>query len=259
MRQGASVWDCTAAKAAMTTIGGTPTMASRRRHFGSVRKLPSGRYQATYWHQAVRHTGTATFKTKTDAQTWLSTVETDIRRGAWVDPAGGRITFGNYVDDWLAQRHDLRPRTLELYRSLVTRHLRPTFGKVPLSDITTAKVRSWHATIAADHPTTAAKAYRLLRSVMGTAVADGLVLTNPCAVKGAGQERTPERHIPSLDLVRAIADAAGNRYHAVVMTAALSGLRSGELAALESDATSTWSTAPSPSSNKLRPWWVKDE
>jgi len=39
--------------------------------------------------------------------------------------------------------------------------------------------------------------------------------------------------VPSVEVVRAIADAAGGRYRALVLTAASSGLRSGELAALE--------------------------
>jgi hypothetical protein len=60
-----------------------------RRHFGSVRKLPSGRYQASYWHQAGRHIAGETFLSKGDAQTWLSGMETEIKRGAWVDPIGG--------------------------------------------------------------------------------------------------------------------------------------------------------------------------
>ena len=30
-------------------------MPTRRRHFGNVSKLPSGRWQANYWHQGIRH------------------------------------------------------------------------------------------------------------------------------------------------------------------------------------------------------------
>ena len=55
----------------------------------------------------------------------------------------------------------------------------------------------------ADQLTTAAKAYRLLRAVLMTATADGLILTNPCVVRRAGLERDPERLIPSLDIVEA--------------------------------------------------------
>ena len=204
-----------------------------RRHFGSVRKLPSGRYQASYWHLAERHPADQTFETKADAQSWLSEVETEIRRGRWINPSSGRLLFGAYVDDWLTQRYDIRPRTRELYTSLIKRHLKPTFERVPLTAITTASIRRWHADNAKDQPTTAAKAYRLLRAVLMTAVADGVILANPCMVKGAGQERAPERKIPSLETVETIATGVGDRYRALVYTAALAGLRAGELSGLE--------------------------
>jgi integrase len=204
-----------------------------RRHFGSVRKLPSGRYQASYWHLAERHTADQTFETKADAQSWLSEVETEIRRGRWVNPAAGRVLFGNYVDDWLIQRYGIRPRTRELYTSLIKRHLKPTFERVPLTDISTASVRRWHAGIAKKQPTTAAKAYRLLRAVLMIATADGIIQANPCIIKGAGLERPPERNVPTLETLAAIADALDDRYRALVYTAALAGLRAGELSGLE--------------------------
>ena len=37
---------------------------TKRRHFGNVRKLPSGRYQAAYWHEGRRHTAPMTFAAK---------------------------------------------------------------------------------------------------------------------------------------------------------------------------------------------------
>jgi hypothetical protein len=57
------------------------TAMTSRRHFGSVRKRASGRWQATYWHQGILHTGPNTFTTKGDALAWLSGMEVDIRRG----------------------------------------------------------------------------------------------------------------------------------------------------------------------------------
>ena len=69
-------------------------MATRRR-FGSVRRLPSGRWQARYWDAAGnRLTAPTTFATKTDAQRWLSAAETDMARGDWHDPRLGDLPFG---------------------------------------------------------------------------------------------------------------------------------------------------------------------
>jgi integrase len=72
-----------------------------------------------------------------------------------------------------------------------------------------------------------------LRTVLGTAAADGLIPANPCTIRGAGTEHTPERQIPSLVTVNAIAERLDGRYKALVFTAALAGLRLGELSALE--------------------------
>lgn len=99
-----------------------------KRTFGSVRKLPSGRYQASYWHEGERQTASRTFGAKATANAYLATVEADIRRGGWIDPSAGAVVFRDYADRWLTSRHDLAERTVELYRWLLDRHILPTFG-----------------------------------------------------------------------------------------------------------------------------------
>ena len=69
-----------------------------RRYFGSVRKLPSGRWQASFWHDGQRHTAANTFTAKADA---LAYAETDLQRGEWIDPAAGKVTLSKYATDWL--------------------------------------------------------------------------------------------------------------------------------------------------------------
>jgi hypothetical protein len=69
-----------------------------RRRFGTVRTLPSGRYQVRYFDASgARHTAPVTFARKGDADAWLASVQTDLRRGDWIDPALGRITFGEWA------------------------------------------------------------------------------------------------------------------------------------------------------------------
>jgi integrase len=79
---------------------------------------------------------------------------------------------------------------------------------------------------------TAAKAYRLLKAVFNTAVDDGLIRRNPCRIKGAGQEVSPERPVLTVPEVYALADAVDRRYRAPVLLACFGSLRWGELAAL---------------------------
>jgi integrase len=81
-------------------------------------------------------------------------------------------------------------------------------------------------------PVTAAKAYQLLRAVMNTAVDDGLIRRNPCRIKGAGSEDSPERPVLTVRQVYALADAVDPRYRALILLATFAGLRWAALAAL---------------------------
>ena len=179
-----------------------------RRLFGTIRKLPSGRYQARYVDASGRrHQARSTFPSKGDAGRWLSDVEAAIARGTWIDPDAGRVLLADYAQGWIDSRPGLRPRTRELYQSLLDLHLEPTLGDVPLDRLTPALVRRWYVSSIARQDlgrVTLAKCYRLLRAVLNTAVTDGLLARNPCVIKGAGTERSAERPVATLAQVWAL-------------------------------------------------------
>ncbi len=200
-----------------------------RSTFGSVRKRTSGRWQASYWHEGQHYTGPRTFDAKSDARAWLSTVEADIHRGTWLDPDAGAVTFGAYAGRWLDGRHDLAERSAGLYAWLLARHVLPTFGAAGMAKIKPSAVRSWHAGIANDHPSTAAKAYRLLSQIMRTAVRDRIIAVNPCDEKGAGVEHASERPTASVAEVAALADAMPAQLRIAVLLAAWCQLRRAEI------------------------------
>ena len=84
--------------------------------------------------------------------------------------------------------------------------------------------------------TEAAQAFRLLHTGMAQAVSDGLIPANPCAIKGASQRDSrhrTERRVLTPDELWALADAMPQRYRAAVVLSFLSGLRAGELFALQ--------------------------
>ena len=207
-------------------------MTSTRRHFGNVRKLPSGRYQASYWFDGRRHIASRTFGTRTDAHLFLDDVSTSLTRGDWIDPDAGRRNFAAYAEEWLAQRTELRPLSRDQYSSLIANHLVPAFGHMELARISTGQVRSWHATTLARRPGAAASAYRLLRAIFNTAVTDELVTRSPCRVKGAGADRAKERAIPTVAQVEALMNAMPAQLRAAVVLAAWGTLRRGEVLGL---------------------------
>lgn len=203
-----------------------------RRAFGTVRKLPSGRWQALYLHAVSRQRVTApsTFRTKAEADRWLAVTETDLNRGDLLSHEGQRVLFGDYADTWLAGKENLRPKTLEVYRYLLRVHILPTFESLPIGRIDVATVRSWHSRLGAHGlaKATTAKAYRVLRQILSAAVDDCLLRENPCRVVGAASERSAERRVPSLDEVVALAEAIAPPYRAMVLLSGFCGLRRGE-------------------------------
>ncbi|MDX6238192.1 MAG: hypothetical protein QOG10_3007 [Kribbellaceae bacterium] len=82
-------------------------------------------------------------------------------------------------------------------------------------------------------PTMVAKAYRLLRAVLMTAVDDELIKRNPCRVSGAGTERPSERPVLTLEQVCALAEQIPERQRMLIIVATFASPRFGEVTALE--------------------------
>jgi integrase len=82
-------------------------------------------------------------------------------------------------------------------------------------------------------PTLRAHCYGLLRTIMGTALSDGKIRTNPCVIRGAGSARRVHKIRPaSLDEIAVIAKEMPEQYRAVVLLASWCALRFGELTEL---------------------------
>lgn len=207
-----------------------PNARGRRRRFGSVRQLRSGQWQARYQDpEGILRPADRTFPTKTQAEQWLTRTEADLLAGDWTDPDAALITFREYATDWIDERSGLRPKTIEVYRYVLGRHLLPGLGTRALSEIKEAQVRRWRRGLldGGASPVTAAKAYRLLKAIMNTAVDDGLIRRNPCRIKGAAQDRSPEREILTVRQVFTLARVIDPRYRAMVLLGVFTSLRWG--------------------------------
>lgn len=205
-----------------------------RRRFGNVRRLPSGRYQARYrGTDGVLRSAPHPFGTKRDAEQWLALAESEVLRGDWSDPERARVLLSDFGRRWIAE-HNMSHRTREEYESLWRLHVDPFLGPRELIEITTDVVRQWRARLLREGRSEdrTAKAYRLLRAIMNTAVEDERIKRNPCRVKGAGQHRTPERPVATIPQVFTLADAVPERFRVLVLAATFTGLRWGELIAL---------------------------
>jgi integrase len=185
------------------------------RRFGNVRKRESGRYQIRYPGPDGRmRTGLETYERKGDAERALVIIDAQMASGSWTDPERGRIQLGDYASVWIAERPGLRPRTMDLYRWLLRKHIEPYLGSVPVGKLSARLVREWRAKLLSNgvSVSVAAKAYRLLRAIMTTAVdEDNMLPRNPCRIKGAGDEDAAERPVLTVPQVFDLAERVGRR------------------------------------------------
>jgi integrase len=209
-------------------------MARKRRGFGRLRQLPSGRWQAAYvGPDGKLHKSRRTYAKEHDAEGWLAAERRKIDLGTWgaVERSDG-ITLRAYADQWIVQRQ-LRPRTRAHYESMLERLILIDLGDAKIVTLTPAKIREWHSALGSDHPTRNAHAYALLHAICATAVQDEVLDANPCRIRAAMQTKR-KRDVDVLTPAEVDKLAAKMPAHlrASVVLAAWCGLRWGETSEL---------------------------
>ncbi|OBK72894.1 site-specific integrase [Mycobacterium sp. 1274761.0] len=208
-----------------------------RRSWGKVRRLASGRWQASYIGPDLqRHVGPHSYTAKIDAEAWLIDERRVIERGEWTPPrqrAAAKtaevVTVGQYAKQWIAHRN-LKPRTRMGYEASLANHIEPVLGAIPVKSLTPQAVRAWHAGMDKKTPTARAHAYQLLHAAIATAVSDGLLPANPCNVPKALSAKVKRQAVILTPAqVAALADAMQpKRLRAMVLVMAWCAPRWGE-------------------------------
>ena len=237
--------------------------------FGSVRELPSGKWQARYTDDATgRQRSGGVFNTRAEADKRVAELRL-AKRKARRNPAPSTKThFKQFAEAWL-----LKSRIRIRSRSADTRSARTLCArieafssatsfrrseKVRLDQITPAMVETWYY----EHPllkpknrtnkarpgsnsgpeghahlNAMAKAYRLLRAILETAGRRGFIADNPCDIELAGIEPTPDRPYVTIDDVAGILAALDTdrwrRWQFLILLFAFCGPRFSEAASLQ--------------------------
>lgn len=208
-----------------------------RSSFGSIRRLPSGRYQARYQLDGTGASRAAptTFTTRAEASSWLARERVRLEASLSSSPRATRARAPkllDYCETWLNDR-PLRPSTRQTYRRYLDLHILPVLGPLRLDEITPATVRAWHQALAPKAPTVRARTYATLKTILGTAVSDEFIDANPCRIRGASQAR-PATDVVILEPteVAALAAEMPERYRLAIFLGAYCQLRVGEALAL---------------------------
>lgn len=192
---------------------GNPMRVKTERHGTGLR------YRARY----IGPDGTEKSKSFPDrqkrfAEQWLSNIEADMSRGAYVDSAAGRTTFRQYGEKWLAgQTTDMTTRTTVEVQ--LRRHAFPYIGPRPLDSFKPEHIREWLGTLETTLPKSSYRRviFNTVSAVLTAAVEDGRLLKNPCRATSvrAPLAGTPRVRPWTAERVFAVRAALPERYRAM--------------------------------------------
>lgn len=192
------------------------------------------RYMAMYRDPHGRTRSAGTYAKERDALRAAQRQDHQLAEGKWLDPAGGKITFGEYaVRVWLPSRH-LEVSTRAGYLSYLRNHFVPFFGAMTLARIMPSTIQDW-VTYAVEQglsPRSIAKYHVMLHSVFARAVRDRLIAFNPCEETELPKVVTKRARTLTPEEFALVLAEIPDRFKPLVLTAIETGLRWGELVAL---------------------------
>ncbi|GAA3862683.1 tyrosine-type recombinase/integrase [Saccharothrix violaceirubra] len=176
------------------------------------------------------------FATRGDAEDRAADIESDQRRGRFVDPRLAQTSVGEWVTQWV-DAHDVSGVTEATYDSHLRNHILPRFAATELGELSRMTIKAWAKTLRRSlSDRSVADVVGLLSMILGEAVDEGLIGSNPCRKLRLNAGDQPERPHADADEVTAIAGRMTSPANAaLVVTAAYTGMRWGELAGLQWD------------------------
>ncbi|MGH7667064.1 MAG: site-specific integrase [Candidatus Dormibacteria bacterium] len=215
-------------------------MAGRRGNgSGSVGKRSDGRWSARY---VVRDgEGSSVRKmiygrTRAEVEARLASALRDRNLGLISARRGRGPTIGDYAERWLTLHEGrIRRSTSIRYRELITRHVVPWLGNVPLARLEISQVNDLLAAKLAVGlaPRTVHHIRAVLRAMLGAALREGYVQRNVAALADPPAVSHVERTAVTAELAQALLALAADDRDGPLWTLALAtGARVGELLAL---------------------------
>jgi integrase len=174
------------------------------------------------------------FRTQQEAKEFKQTMDRSVKRGEWLDPNRSDITLNEWFDIWIPTKAGRAPKTVTGYKQTFSSHIAPHFGSWKLNSITHMDVQAWVSQAVKGGVGLSAlrHAVGLLSRLFASAILDERVSRNPATNIDLPKKLKKEIRILTPSELHQLAGACGG-YSTMVYFAALTGMRFGEIAALQ--------------------------
>jgi integrase len=220
----------------MTTTTRHP--AKRRpRGEGSIKQLPDGRW----WTVRLVTNGRKLRRTRRTQAEALAALD-ELKRRAGMGVPLGRYSVGDALTDFLEHGRQSRgwaPATTRAYTSAIESHIRPRLGRKQLADLSVRDAQAFLDGLLESGQSAAHVRYvrGVLRTALAHAMRQELIVRNVASLASVPQPQRPEiRALSASELHSLISALDASPARTLLITAAFTGMRRGELIALRWDA-----------------------
>jgi len=218
-------------------------MARRGNGEGSITKVRDnlwmGRVMIGYKKDGKPNRKTVYGKTRKEVQDKLVKLLNEVNMGTYIEPT--KITLAQWLQEWLDKykKVKIKPSTYELYESLIKIIINPELGNIPLKDLRPIQIQSFYNKLYEEEKyssSTVRKIHVVLRGALDQAVKNRLILENVTLHVELPRPDTKKVKVFTLEEQRKFEECAKNyKYYAAYIVMLDTGLREGELLALEWD------------------------
>lgn len=200
----------------------------------SITRRKDGAWRARYRDETGKE-HSRHFKRKKDGQLWLDEVTASIVTGTYVGPKAGRTPFRVYAEEW-RKNQVFRPSTATGVELALKKRVYPVIGDMPLDTIKPSQIQALVRRLTDVYaPRTVTVTYSYVSSIFKAAVLDRKIPRTPCEQIKLPEIETTKVEPVDTETVLRIADAIPHHLRALVITAAGTGMRQGELFGLTVD------------------------
>ncbi len=232
-------------------------MAQRRKSgSGTVRQRKDGRWEGRivthYDEKGLPKTKSVLAKTKSECQIKLKVLrESLVAKEPSVDKLEPDMLFGDWMKIWYEDysKPKLRPATQSGYESAIQLHIIPNVGHIPIKTLTVNDLQQFYNRTKTEGRKRMADYYgeglsnrtvriihALCHMALDKAVTEGLIRINPAANCKPPSKETPEIEVLTHEeLQRFFIQAKEEGYYELFLLELATGLRRGELLALQWD------------------------
>lgn len=205
----------------------------------AIREHPATKRPSVYWYEPNGKKRQKTFKNKSDAIKFKKIIEAELLTNRYTSPFAGQTLIQDWLETIGYSRQSNRESTKIQHKLMYNKLIVPYFGSKKLDSVRPTDVVDFlfHLQNLDYSSETQRKVLNLLSRVFETAVEEEMIVKNPCKTSLVRSSVAPpefkEQRFLTRDKLEWLSDTINPQYKELILFAGLTGLRKGELFALE--------------------------